>query len=132
MPDLEITFDLARIDFRRTSDLIGSSYWGEGRSDEMNRRAFANSLCGAAFIDGEQVAFARAITDRCAFAYLADVIVWPEHRGKGIGQRLIRAFLDHPELGLVGHWSLRTRDAHELYAKFGFVRDGSYMRLARD
>ena len=131
MTDLEISFDLSRIDFRRTSDLIMASYWGKARTDEMNKRAFAHSVCGAAFLRGEQVAFGRAITDHCVFAYLADVIVWPEHRGKGIGQTLVRAFLDHPGLADVSHWSLTTTDAHELYAKFGFVREGRYMRLTK-
>ena len=132
MPDFEISFDLSRIDFRTTSDFIMASYWGSARSDAVHRRAFENSLCAAAFIDGRQVAFGRAITDRAVFAYFADVIVWPEHRGKGIGQAIVKAFLDHPELATVSHFSLTTADAQELYAKFGFISQGRYMRLDRD
>jgi GNAT superfamily N-acetyltransferase len=131
MNDLDISFDLARIDFRKTSDLIKASYWGMERNDDLHRRAFENSFFAAAFVDGEQVAFARVITDRAVFAYFADVIVWPEHRGRGIGKRLIRALLDHSELATVSHFSLTTTDAHELYAKFGFVREGRYMRMER-
>ncbi len=131
MPDIEISSDLSRIDFHATSDLIKASYWGEKRTDEINRRGFENSLCVAAFLDGKQVGFGRAITDRALFAYLADIVVWPQHRGRGIGKRLLAALLDHPDLATVVHFSLTTADAQGLYAKFGFVPDGRYMRLER-
>ncbi|TPJ13025.1 GNAT family N-acetyltransferase [Mesorhizobium sp. B2-7-3] len=133
MPDCEISFDLSRIDFRATSDLLMESYWGAGRSDEFHRRAFANSFCAAAYIAGKQVGFGRAITDRTVFAYLADIIVWPEHRGQGVGLRLVRTLIDHAELSTVSHWSLSTSDAHGVYEKLGFKAsmDGRYMRLDR-
>lgn len=133
MPDCEISFDMSRIDFRATSDLLMTSYWGAGRSDEVHRRAFANSLCVGAYIDGKQVGFGRAITDRTVFAYLADIIIWPENRGQGIGSRLIQALIDHPEVRTVFHWSLSTSDAHGVYEKLGFKpsTDGRYMRLDR-
>lgn len=126
----EISFDLSRIDFRQTSDLIMSSYWGHARTEEMNARAFVNSICVAAYIEGVQVGFGRAITDYCVFAYLADVIVWPGYRGRGIGKNLVKALLDHKELALVDHWCLTTTDAQEFYAQFGFkpATDGRYMR----
>ena len=133
MPDCEISFDLARIDFRATSDLLMASYWGSARNDEMHHRAFAHSLCVGAYFGRKQVGFARAITDYTVFAYIADVIIWPEHRGQGIGRRLVQALIDHPEVRAVSHWSLSTNDAHGLYEKFGFKTsaDGRYMRLER-
>jgi GNAT superfamily N-acetyltransferase len=133
MPDLEISFDLSRIDFRATSDLLMASYWGGGRNDELNRRAFANSLCAGAYIDGSQIGFGRAITDRTVFAYLADIIIWPGHRGRGIGTRLVRALIDHPDVKSVTHWSLSTGDARGVYEKLGFrpSTDGRTMRLDR-
>ncbi|MBX3570290.1 MAG: GNAT family N-acetyltransferase [Rhizobiaceae bacterium] len=133
MSDIEISFDPGRIDFRRTSDLLMGAYWGVARTDEINRRAFDLSLCAGAYREGRQVGFGRAITDRCVYAYLCDVIVWPEERGRGIGQALVRAFLDHPELAEVRHWNLTTQDAHGLYERFGFRRstDGRYMRFDR-
>lgn len=133
MPDIEISFDPARIDFRATSDQLMASYWGGTRDDALNRRAFDNSLCVGAYIGGRQVGFARAITDYTVFAYIADVIIWPEHRGRGIGKRLVQALIDHPEVRDVPHWSLSTSDAHTLYEKFGFKTstDGRYMRLER-
>lgn len=124
MSDIAISFDLARLDFETTSALIKSSYWGTGRTDETNRRAFANSICAIALIDGSQVGFARASGDRAVFARVSDVIVWPGHRGQGIGKKLLRALLDHPELATVGTWTLNTDDAHSLYERFGFVVEG--------
>ena len=133
MTAVEISFDLSRVDFDKTSEVIKASYWGEQRSDDLNRRAFENSLCVGAYLGGQQVGFARVVTDYACFAYVCDVIVWAEHRGLGIGKRLMQALLDHPDLATVTGWSLRTSDAHTLYNKFGFEvsNDGMYMRLAR-
>ena len=130
---MEISHDLARLDFQATSDLLKASYWGRQRTDEINRRAFENSVCAIALIGGRQVGFARASGDRAVFARISDVIVWPEHRGKGIGKELVQALLDHPELSSVSTWMLNTSDAHGLYARFGFkpTTDGNEMRLDR-
>jgi GNAT superfamily N-acetyltransferase len=125
MADIEISHDLARLDFERTSELIKSSYWGGARTNELSRRAFANSICVIALIDGRQVGFGRASGDRSVFARISDVIVWPDHRGKGIGKQLVRALLEHPELATVGTWTLNTADAHGLYERFGFVPENN-------
>jgi GNAT superfamily N-acetyltransferase len=134
MAEYEISFDRARIDFRVTSDVLMGAYWSRHRTDQGDEQAFANSLCAGAYLNGRQVAFARAITDRTYFGYLCDIMVWPEHRGQGLGQKLVRAFIDHPELGGILHWSLSTSDAHGVYEKLGFVKstDGQYMRLSRE
>lgn len=131
MQEIEISFDRSRIDFQATSNQLKASYWGGERTDLVHERAFENSLCVAAFIGGEQVGFGRAITDYAVMAYIADVIVWPEHRGKGIGKLLVQAILDHPDLSPVVHFSLTTVDAHSFYAAFGFKAEGRYMRLDR-
>lgn len=130
---VEISFDLARIDFRATCDIIVASSRGEKRTDEAHRIAFGNSVCAGAYLDGKQVGFGRVITDQAIFAYLADIIVWPEHRGKGIGKDIVRALLEHPDLADVQYWNLRTADAHGLYEKFGFktMTDGMFMRFHR-
>lgn len=130
---MEITHDLARLDFRATSDLLMASYWGGQRTDEIHRRAFSNSICAIALIDGRQVGFARAAGDRAVFARISDVIVWPEHRGKGIAKALVESLLNHPELATVTTFMLNTSDAHGLYARYGFkpVADGNEMRLDR-
>ena len=130
---MEISHDLARLDFRATSDLLIATYWGGQRTEEINRRAFANSICAIALIDGRQVGFARASGDRAVFARISDVIVWPEHRGNGIGKALVESLLNHPALRTVSTFMLNTSDAHGLYARFGFrpATDGNEMRLDR-
>ena len=130
---MEISHDLAGLDFRATSDLLIASYWGRQRTDDINRRAFENSICAIALVEGRQVGFARASGDRAVFARISDVIVWPEHRGKGIAKAMVAALLAHPELKSVSTFMLNTSDAHGLYARFGFrpVTDGNEMRLDR-
>lgn len=119
---LRISHDLADLDFRATSDLLKASYWAANRTEDLNRRAFENSVCVIALIDGKQVGFGRASGDRAIFARVSDIIVWPDHRGKGIGKAIVKALLDHPELATVDTWSLNTADAHGLYEQFGFKR----------
>ena len=84
-------------------------------------RAIANSLSfGLLAPDGSQAGFARAITDRATYAYLADVYVLEEHRGRGLGKWLVQTVLEHPDLQGLRRWALATADAHRLYARFGF------------
>lgn len=130
---MRISHDLADLDFEATSRLLRESYWGRKRTDAINRRAFAHSVCAVALVDGKQVGFARASGDRSVFARISDVIVWPDHRGRGIGKALVAALLDHPDLGTVSTWMLNTSDAQALYERFGFrrVTDGHEMRLDR-
>ncbi|MEX0956228.1 MAG: GNAT family N-acetyltransferase [Rhizobiaceae bacterium] len=133
MPEVEISFDPARIDFACTSELIRQSYWGGQRTEELDRSAFANSVCVIALIGGRQVGFAWASGDRTLFARISDVIVWPEHRGNGIGKALVEALLEHRDLSTVMTWTLNTLDAHRFYSRYGFrpMTDGNEMRLDR-
>jgi GNAT superfamily N-acetyltransferase len=78
-------------------------------------------LCFGAYADGRQVGFARVVTDYAGFGYLADVFVLPGWRGRGIGKRLMRFVLAHPQLQTLRRFLLATRDAHGLYAEFGFA-----------
>ncbi|MDI6025995.1 GNAT family N-acetyltransferase [Corticibacterium sp. UT-5YL-CI-8] len=130
---LEISFDSARIDVVETSRLMRETYWGAGRTLELDRVAFENSLCVAGYLDGKQVAFGRAITDCALFAHISDILVWPEHRGRGFGVALVEALLDHPTIANIPAISLNTADAHGLYEKFGFnrVADGMHMKRIR-
>lgn len=121
---VEISHDLAHLDFARASELIRTSYWGKERTDEINWRAFQNSVCAIALINGRQVGFGRVSGDRAVFARISDVIVWPGCRGRGVGKAIVRALLGHPELATVGTWTLSTNDAHGLYEQFGFRRVG--------
>lgn len=97
------------------------SYWAENIPLEVVARALANSLCfGMYAADGTQVGLIRVITDFATYAYLCDVYVLEEHRGRGLAKAALRHTMAHPRLQGLRSWSLRTRDAHGLYAQFGF------------
>lgn len=118
--DLEISCDLERIDVSLVHEFLRTSYWAEGRSRETVERSIRHSVCFGAYSARRQIAFARVITDRAVFAYLADVFVVPEFRRRGVSKALLRAILAHPDLQTLRTFSLGTLDAHGLYAQFGF------------
>ena len=118
--DLEISTDPARIDVTLVHEFLASSYWGSGRTREVVERSIHNSIAFGAYTAGRQVAFARVVTDRAVFAYLADVFVIRDFRGRGISKALMRAILAHPDVAALRMMLLRTRDAQGLYAQFGF------------
>jgi GNAT superfamily N-acetyltransferase len=101
--------------------LSRESYWVPGIRRELVERAIANSICFGAYEDSHQLAFARVITDGAGFAWLADVFVVAAHRGSGLGKRLIAFVMAHPDLQYIRRFMLATRDAHGLYAQFGFT-----------
>ena len=100
--------------------LSEQSYWKRGVSLETVRRGIEHALCFGGYVDGQQVAFARVVTDYTDFAYLRDVFVLPAFQGQGYGRQLVAAVLDDVRLQDVG-WMLATEDAHGLYAAFGFA-----------
>ena len=121
MADYEISFDASRIDVEAAHAFLSRTYWAADIPIATLRRAIANSLCVAVFAEGKQVAFARAVSDRATFAYVADVYVLDEHRGQGLSRRMMAALLAHPDLQGLRRLMLVTRDAHGLYEKFGFT-----------
>ncbi len=98
---------------------LGDAYWSKQRTRETIDCSIDNSCCFSAWIDDVMVGFARVVTDKATFAWLCDVIVAPDARGKGVGKALVAFILSHPELTTV-RWMLGTRDAHSLYAQYGF------------
>jgi N-acetylglutamate synthase-like GNAT family acetyltransferase len=144
LPGYEISTDPARLDVDLIHRFLRTSYWAAERSREIVERSIRGSLCFGVYersssaameqgpppaaeeapssIAGAQVGFARVISDQAVFAYLADVFVVPTHRGRGISKGLMRAILAHPDLQTLQVFLLRTRDAHGLYAQFGFDR----------
>ena len=118
--EIEISTDQARFDIDVIHGFLRTSYWAQGRKRSVVERAIKNSLCFGAYVGGRQVAFARVVSDRAVFAYLMDVFVIPEYRGRGISKALIRAILDHSELQNLRTFLLATHDAHGLYEQFGF------------
>jgi GNAT superfamily N-acetyltransferase len=131
---VEISTDRARLDIDVIWNFIRGSYWAEAIPREIMERAIDGSLCFGAFEDAAQVGFARVVTDKATFAYLADVFVLESHRGRGISKQLMQAVMDHPDLQRLRRWSLVTKDAHGLYEQFGFVRPARperYMEITR-
>jgi GNAT superfamily N-acetyltransferase len=120
MASYEITCDKARLDIGAIHNFLSLSYWSPGIPRAVVQRAIANSLCFGVLHQGQQVGFARVITDKATFAYLADLYILPEHRGKGLSLRLMEQIVQHPDLQGLRRVLLATRDAHNLYAKFGF------------
>lgn len=117
-----ITFDPAQLDRDRVySWLSREAYWSIGMGRGVFERAIDNSLVASALVGDEQVAFARVVTDRVTFAWLCDVYVAQPWRGQGTATRLIGAIVADPELQALRRWALRTRDAHDLYRRFGFA-----------
>lgn len=101
--------------------LSGESYWAADIPLETLERALRHSVCCSGHLDGVgQVAFARAVTDQATFAYLADVFVLPQHRGKGFGRAVVEALMADPRLQGLRRWHLVTRDMQRLYAGIGF------------
>lgn len=100
--------------------LSQESYWAKGIPREVVARSIEHSLCFGAFDGDAQVGFARVITDQATFAYLADVFVLDSHRGRGVSKRIMEAVMTHPPLQGIRRWHLVTRDAHGLYAQYGF------------
>jgi len=117
---VEISTDPSRFDLDVIHGYLARSYWAAGIPRETVERSIEGSLCFGAFDGDRQIGFARVITDRATFAYLADVFVLEGFRGRGVATRLMEAIAAHPELQNLRRWLLVTRDAHALYAKFGF------------
>ena len=101
--------------------LLDGSYWAPDRSLDLIEKTLENSICVGVFDEEELVGFARVVTDKAVFAWIADVIVSNAHRGKGIGKEIIRFIQAHPDVPEHSQL-LRTRDAHGLYEQFGFTR----------
>ena len=119
--DYAISDDPARLDLDLVYEFLsGESYWARGRSRERVERAIENSLAFGLYKGGSQVGFARVVTDYATFAWLADVFVLDSERGHGLGVWLVETITSHPQLRGMRRWLLATRDAQELYRRFGF------------
>ena len=120
-PHVEVSSDPARLDRNRVHRFLSrESYWAIGVSREDVDRAIAGSVPFGLYVDGVQVGFARAVTDAATFAWIADVFVLSDHRGQGLGRRLLEAVLVHPGVRGARNILLATADAHGLYRSYGF------------
>lgn len=116
-----ISTDPSRLDLALIHDFLANrSYWAKGRSLTTVQRSIENSLNFGIYHEREQVGFARVLTDYATFAWLADVFILEEHRGRGLAKWLMELIISHPDLQGFRRWVLATKDAHELYRRFGF------------
>lgn len=118
---ITVDTDKSRLQVEMIHRFLAGSYWAKGIPVEVLRKAIDNSICFGLYDGAQQVGFARAVTDCATFAYLADVFVLESHRGRGLAVRLMEAVVAHPQLQGLRRWVLATRDAHGLYAKYGFT-----------
>jgi GNAT superfamily N-acetyltransferase len=119
--DYVISTDRERLDVRAIHAFLAEqSYWARGVTREVVDRSIENSIPFGAYRGDEQVGFARVVTDRATFAWLADVFILPGERGSGLGKALVEFAVGHPDVRGVRRQLLATADAHGLYERFGF------------
>jgi len=116
-----ISTDKNRLDLAVIHDFLTTSYWAAGIPIETVKKSLEHSLNFGVYKEGEQVGFARVITDYATFAYIGDVFILEDYRGQGLSKWLMQVIADHAELQGLRRWVLLTRDAHGLYRKTGFM-----------
>lgn len=115
-----VTADRQRIDVDAVHAFLTGCFWATGISRELVAKSIEHSLCFGLFDNSAQVGFARVVTDYSTYAYLCDVYVLEEYRGKGLGKWMMEFVMKHPDLQGLRRFQLVTRDAHGLYSRFGF------------
>ena len=120
MNTYDISTDPSRLQLDAIHAYLTRSYWSPGIPRDVVARAIAHSMCFGLYQGESQVGFARVVTDKASFAYLADVYVLEAHRGQGLSKRLVGEILAHPDLQRLRRFLLATADAHGLYSQFGF------------
>src|SRR5690606_10834967 len=114
-----VSCDPAKVDLAVVAEFLSSSYWSKGIPPETVEKSLNGSLCFVLLVGDRQIGFARVISDYATIAYLGDVFVLPEYRGKGLSKWLMECVVSHPELKGLRRWILATSDAHGLYQQFG-------------
>ncbi|MNF50883.1 hypothetical protein D3C84_321900 [compost metagenome] len=117
---VSVSADKKKLDIPFIQDFLKDIYWAAGRTIDEVQTTIDNSFCFGIYLDDKQIGFARVITDYVVFAYVMDVFITEEQRGKGYSSILIEAMMNEPKLKEVKIWRLATKDAHFLYQKFGF------------
>jgi N-acetylglutamate synthase-like GNAT family acetyltransferase len=119
--EFSVTCDPDKQDIDVIHGFLSRSYWAKGISKETVRRSVEGSLCFALLHQDKQIGFARVISDFATVAYLGDVFVLEDFRGRGLSKWLMECVSSHPDLQGLRRWLLATADAHQLYEKFGFT-----------
>lgn len=116
-----ISTDKSRLDIKVIHGYLSTSYWAKNRTLKKTKISIKNSLCFGLYHKNVQIGFARVVTDYSTFAYLADVFVIEEYRGRGLSKWLMDVILKYEAIQDLRRWFLATKDAHGLYKKFGFT-----------
>jgi N-acetylglutamate synthase-like GNAT family acetyltransferase len=118
--DIFINSDKNKLDIDFIHSFLTDSYWAEGISKEIIEKSIEGSLCFGVYENTRQIGFARVITDKATFAYLADVFIDENYRGRGLSKKLITLIMAQPDLQKLRRFMLATKDAHGLYSQYGF------------
>ena len=127
--EIEIDTKIERLDIGFIYEFITNSYWGKGRKISTMKTCIENSLNFGIYLKNKQIGYGRLVTDYGQFAYIMDVFVTPDYRGRGYSKQLIKYIINLKELSQVKVWRLATRDAHGLYKQFGFRPIGNPEKL---
>jgi N-acetylglutamate synthase-like GNAT family acetyltransferase len=119
--EFTISTDKSKIDIDYVHRFLSQSYWSPGVSLRIVKKAMQGSMCFGTYDNDKQVGYARVITDKATFAYIADVFIDESYRGRGLGKWLVEIILAHPDLQGLRRIILTTKDAHTLYEKCGFI-----------
>ena len=119
--NFSISTDKAKLDISVIHNFLSRSYWSENIPVAIVQKSIEGSMCFGVYDNDKQVGFARMVTDAATFAYLADVFIIEEYRGRGLSKWLMEFILSHPDLQGLRRILLATRDAHSLYKQFGFT-----------
>ena len=117
---ISVSTDKTKLDVPFIQNFLKDIYWAAGRTIDEVQTTIDSSFCFGIYLDDVQIGFARVVTDYVVFAYLMDVFIAEEHRGKGYSSVLIGEMMNEPALKNIKIWRLATSDAHFLYEKFGF------------
>ena len=129
-----ISTDKTKLDIKVIHGFLSTSYWAKNRTLKTTKLTIKNSLCFGVYFKDNQIGYARVITDYATFAYLADVFILEEFRGRGLSKWLMEVILQYGEIQDLRRWFLATSDAHKLYEKFGFTslkEPGKLMEMFR-
>jgi GNAT superfamily N-acetyltransferase len=118
---IEISTNKSKLQIELIHSFLTETYWAKGRSIDEVKKTIENCLCFGVYLEEKQIGFARICTDYTIFAYLMDVFILPEYRGKGYSKQLMKAVVEEPQLQSCKVWMLKTSDAHGLYKQFGFT-----------
>ena len=118
---IEISKDKSRLDIKMIHEFLTETYWAKGRTVDQVKTSIKHCLCYGVYLENKQIGFARIATDYVVFAYLMDVFILPEYRGKGYSKQLMTTINEAPSLQSCTVWMLKTSDAHQLYSQFGYT-----------